>query len=173
MFSFPHVSIFACFHFQMLSFPHVHFRVFSFAHVFSSTRFNFRMFSRYPLSAFYFFRYMFVNVVVSFPFVVFDVGFAVCCAARVARKSTTKHDEWHRRQRATATMTNAMNNHNNNNKNNNNINAPRARNCRHRMRDMRKTWSMARQQRTSVISAGPHVTGLALYFYIQTPETCF
>ena len=147
--------------------------MFSFGNVFSSTRFHFRMFSRNPFSAFCIFRYMFVHVVVSFPFVVFDVGFAVCCAARVARKSTTKHDERHRRQRATATMTNAMNNHNNNNKNNNNINAPRARNCRHRMRDMRKTWSMARQQRTSVISAGPHVTGLALYIYIQTPETCF
>ena len=157
MFSYPRVSISKCFHLQMFSF---------------SKCFNFRMFSRYPLSAFCFFRYMFVNVVVSFPFVVFDGGFAVCCAARVARKSTAKHDERHRRQRATATMTNAMNNHNNNNKNNNNINAPHARNCRHRMRDMRKTWSMARQQRTAVTNAGPHVTGLALYFYIQTTETC-
>ena len=36
-----------------------------------------------------------------------------------------------------------------------------------------RRYVVARQQRTSVISAGPHVTGLALYIYIQTPETCF
>ena len=37
-----------------------------------------------------------------------------------------------------------------------------------------RRYVVARQQRTNLISAlRHHVTGLALYFYIQTPETCF
>ena len=81
------------------------------------------------------------------------VGLRCNCCAQVDAKT-----------RSTTTSTKTTDSENDNYQHNTTItiDAPHARKCRHRMKNMRETWSMARQQRAIRINAGPQVTGLAL-----------